>query len=175
MDAPRHSQLMDPAQDPEELIASSIYYHPLIFPTRTEVLDHLFLVNGNGYEWNDDGQLRSVFAHIDPRKDFPDRYEDDIMFARMKGDTWRADYECRELAKLLAIRAWYQTRARTYGPVRLTYHGPDGITARTITSRDLPWTLLGRAPKNVHPAWRPVLEEARTLFADLLTEQGTLW
>lgn len=49
--APRHPQLMDPA-DPEELIAASIWWYPTLFGHRTAVLQHLLLCPGNGYEWS---------------------------------------------------------------------------------------------------------------------------
>lgn len=113
--APRHPQVMDPADDPEEFIRASIYWY--LFPTRTEVLDH-------------------------------------------------------------AVRADYRHLARTYGPVRATEQGyPDATQrqARMITSRDLPWTLLGRAPERVNPRWQVILDEVRDLFAPVLIEQGTLF
>lgn len=179
--APRHPQLMDPIDDPEEFIRSSIYYYPGLFPTRTEVLDHTLLTNGNGYEWGEDGKIRSVFSHIEPREDYPERYAADI--AQEEEDERRgrysmADYTRRELARLNEIRADYLHRARTYGPVRATEEWPEeygGRRARMVTSRDLKWTLLGRAPEHVDPRWQAVIDEARELFAPILVEQGELF
>jgi hypothetical protein len=44
-----------------------------------------------------------------------------------------------------------------------------------VTSRDLEWTLLGRAPEYVDPAWEAIIAETRRLFAPILVEQGSLW
>lgn len=40
----------------EKQIRQSLLLHPSIFPNRWAVLHHLFIVNGNGYEWQD-GEL----------------------------------------------------------------------------------------------------------------------
>lgn len=178
---------MDPIDDPEEFIAASIWYHPLLFPTRTEVLDHTLLCGGNGYAWGPDGKVRSVFAHIDPSQDEDtiaryerDADEEDARVVRYGGSYSMASWYREQAAELQVIRSEYLQRARTYGPVRLTEQVPgpgnaDNYQARMITSRDLGWTLLGRAPRHVHPAWQPYLAEARELFAPLFVEQGTLW
>lgn len=179
---------MDPASDPEELIASSIYWYPLIFPTRTEVLDHLMLTNGNGYEWTADGKIASVFADIEPDCDRLDNYEakardyEAKAAAKESGSdvyTWLAEQERIEHARLLAIRADWRNRARTYGPVRATEQGyPDATQrqARMIGSDHLDrWTLLGTAPEYVDPAWQRIINETRLLFADVLMEQGRLF
>lgn len=44
---------------PEELIEESIRCYPLIFRNRSQVLDHLFFVIGNGFEWID-GELVKI-------------------------------------------------------------------------------------------------------------------
>jgi hypothetical protein len=190
MKPPRDPQLMDPADDPEEFIAASIYHCPSIFPTRTEVLDHTMLTNGNGYEWSEDGKIRSVFAHIDPAGD-----EDSIATLLRKADEEEAEerslsytlppeasmaaYYRKRAAELSAIRADYLHRARTYGPIQATEQcNPDDgreRRARMITSHDLKWTLLGRAPEHVDPRWRAVIDETRQLFEPILIEQGELF
>lgn len=188
MTAPRDPQLMDPIDDPEEFIAASIWHSPLIFPTRTEVLEHTLLHNGNGYGWSPDGKVRSVFAHIDPSgdEDTIARYERDAAREEARERKYdpplppeysMARWYREQAAELRVIRSEYLQRARTYGPVRLTEQVPGSRErqARMITSRDLGWTLLGRAPQHVHPAWQPYLAEARDLFAPLFVEQGTLW
>lgn len=199
-DAPPHPQLMDPATDPESLIASSVYWYPLLFPTRTEVLDHLLLTNGNGYEWGADGNIRSVFSHIEPDYDRLDHYEAEARKyeAEARGESNESvrdlhlEWAARERAhhaELLVIRDGYRSLARTYGPVRMTaYHG--SREARTISTHELSWTLLGEAlglqnqvrasitgppPARIAPAWQRVVDETRLLFADVMTEQGQLW
>jgi hypothetical protein len=172
--APPSTQLMAPATDPEQFIASSIWWHPLIFPTRTDVLHHLLLIGGNGYEWGEDGNIWSVFSHIEPEyTTLESRYQD--WQERAEKDPWlqaMADSEQAELARLLEIRAQYRERARTYGPTA-NWEKPDGkysqhywYSQRSFTH----YTLLGTAPENVAPAWQAVLDEARLLFAVVLAQ-----
>jgi hypothetical protein len=203
MSPPVHPQLMDPADDPEAFIAASIYWYPSLFPTRTEVLDHTLLCNGNGYEWDADGWLCSVFAHIEPDYDRLDHYEAEAREyearAHESGSQAAADvflemagYQRAEHERLLAIRADYRNRARTYGPVRATEQLPGTCErgARMIGTRELSWTLLGRAlkipndrvaaitgppPERIAPAWQRVIDETRLLFTDILTEQSELF
>lgn len=178
---PRHVQLMDPIEDPEEFIRSTIYWYPLTSPTRTEVLEHLFLTNGNGYDWDDQGQLYSVFAHIppDPRDDFPYKYAQEIRKAEEDSDpdwaAYWAGYQRESLAAEMAVRDDYEHRAMTYGTVRTVDTWPDGKRQRMITSWDLSWTLLGRAPANADPKWKPYMDEVREIFAPVLIEQGELF
>jgi hypothetical protein len=174
---PLHPQLMDPITDPEYFIAASIYWYPLLFPTRTEVLDHTLLCNGNGYEWGEDGRIRSVFSHIAPSEDSLASYERDALKAAGRDKYDDAAYYREEAAKLQVVRDDYLRLARVQGPVRLSDQVPGGWgrQARTVTSRDLEWTLLGRAPEYVDPAWDAILDEARRLFAPILVEQGSLW
>lgn len=46
-----------PIEDKEKYIIESIESYPGIFPTRFDFLRHLFCVNGNGYEWREDGKI----------------------------------------------------------------------------------------------------------------------
>ena len=181
---------MAPADDPEEFIRSSVYWYPLLFPNRTEVLDHMFLVNGNGFEWGDDGNLHSVFAHLEPGEDCIARTlrEVDAEEARDKLRSYRVDpadsmaaWLREDAVKEQAIRDDYLHLARTYGPPRVTEQvpGPGNghfYQARTISADYVQhWTLLGRVPQNVAPRWAAVLDEVRELFAPVFSEQGKLW
>lgn len=48
----------------DRFVKASIMRHPIIFPSRIEVLEHLFMTNGNGYEWNfETGDIESAFNH----------------------------------------------------------------------------------------------------------------
>lgn len=178
---PRHVQLMDPADDPEEFIASSIYWYPSLFPTRTEVLEHTLLRNGNGYEWGADGNIRSVFSHIPPHpsEDTIVRHERGMREYEARGEHFQfmVEHYRDGIRAYSAVRADYRNRARTYGPVRLTENWPpgQGVQQRRITSADLKWTLLGRVPPDVTPQWRAVIAETLELFKPLFTEQGTLF
>lgn len=49
----------------DDHIRRAMLRHPLIFDSRWAVLRHLYLVNGNGYEW-ENGRLVDVFDHLSP-------------------------------------------------------------------------------------------------------------
>jgi hypothetical protein len=55
----------------DALVRRSLIKHPLIFQSRWDVLVHLFLVIGNGYEWQD-GQLVAVYREDE---DWDEEYE----------------------------------------------------------------------------------------------------
>lgn len=181
--APRHPQLMSPA-DPEELIASNLWWWPTLFSNRTDVLDHLLLGTGRGYKWGEDGNLHSVFAHIEPdyfrlERHFEKREAEARKYEKYKDDQGffdllqeQARERRAELDAQLATRAEYLTRAREYGPVRAReYIGLPQERQRSFRRAfERQYTLLFTAPTNVTPAWRAVLDEARAVFAELGTQ-----
>lgn len=155
--APRHPQLMDPA-DPEELIEAFIWWSPSLFAHRTAVLQHLLLVGGNGYEWGSDGQIRSVFAHLQPDyRTLAERWE------RLGGREAAAlaDLLRREAETENLVRATARHRARVYGPVTVS-RGSRAMSG---------WGLMAEAPPQAHPRWRALLDEAGRLFARARTTQ----
>ena len=128
------------------------------------MLQHLLLCAGNGYEWGPDGQIRSVFAHIQP--DYSTLGE-----RRARADSHAGrpaelqdmleDWEHRGLQERTQVRATARQRARTYGPVTVS------AGSRTADS----WGLLASKPQQVHPAWQDLLGEAERVFAAARSEQ----
>lgn len=47
-----------------ETVARMMRQYPTLFPTEAHALHHLFIVNGNGYDWIE-GQLVDLFARSD--------------------------------------------------------------------------------------------------------------
>ena len=47
----------------EDLVTIMCMAYWTIFPTRLHALEHLFCVNGNGYEWNKNGRLSTSLVH----------------------------------------------------------------------------------------------------------------
>jgi hypothetical protein len=151
--APRHPQLMAPAE-PEELIEASIWWYPTLFAHRTAVLQHLLLTGGNGYEWGEDGQVHSVFAHLEP--DYHTLAERMARFDAEPGaepadaGKWRRE----DLARSAAIRGRACDWARLYGPVTISR------SSRTCDR----WGLMAARPQRVHPRWQALLDEAGRVF-----------
>lgn len=152
--APQHPQLMDPA-GPEELIEASIWWYPSLFPHRTAVLQHLLHCPGNGYEWDEDGQIRSVFAHLQP--------DYSALAERLtRGGHEPAgqpavleEWQRRDLDAASLVRATARDRAHVYGPVT--------VSSGRRTSNG--WDLMSTRPQRVHPRWQGLLDEAGHLFA----------
>jgi hypothetical protein len=66
-------------------IKQMMLQYPSIFPTRLSCLKHLFLVNGNGYDWDETGCLvpwRSTYDRANDQMHYADldRREDDTVF-----------------------------------------------------------------------------------------------
>ncbi len=65
----------------EDLIRQSIYEYPLLYRVKNDpvasrmlVLNHLFLVNGNGFDWSKDGTLVEIGTKMKGRKTLPARF-----------------------------------------------------------------------------------------------------
>lgn len=163
--APRHPQLMDPVEDPEKLIEASIWWYPTLFPHRTAVLQHLLLCAGNGYDWNDAGQICSVFAHLPPDYKTLEEHQarsagwvttmeqiddpSDTMAAILRDEQQKLR---KELEAEAQVRATATERTRTHGPVT-TSRGRSG------------WGLMAMRPEQVEPRWQALLDEAGHVFA----------
>lgn len=52
----------------DQLVRASMLRYPLLFGTRWDVLHHLYLVIGNGFEWRD-GELVSAFDEDEPTEE----------------------------------------------------------------------------------------------------------
>jgi hypothetical protein len=71
------------------------------------------------------------------------------------------DWERRDLEEQTRVRATSRQRARAYGPVTIS------AGSRTIDD----WGLLASRPRQVHPAWQVLVEEAERVFAAAWAEQ----
>lgn len=138
---------------PESTIRRCLWSYPTLFQSRTDVLRHLFLTIGGGYEW-DGGDLVSVFpedrddkpsseVYVDPER-FPGTY-DDLRAER--------DEEYR------AVRSDIERAATTRGPLKdkLGHH-----------SFSRGYSYLWNSPEDISPEWAEALAEARELFEPLI-------
>lgn len=72
----------------EETIQEMYDKYPILFQNRSDCLDHLFCVIGNGYEWND-GELISCDRKKYKYNSYEDEYEFDYIDntpVKLKGD-----------------------------------------------------------------------------------------
>lgn len=84
----------------DALVRSALLHYPSLFGTRWDVLRHLYLVIGNGYEWID-GELVAVVGR-DERTDeqaVAEFFSDIDTVRETFADYWDADYERRDTLK----------------------------------------------------------------------------
>lgn len=139
---------------PEAVIRRGLWYYPTLFQNRTDVLAHLFLSYGNGYEWYD-GELVAVMR--DDREDEPsDQVHDDGstpgIFANLRAN--------RD-AEYAAVRRDLERAATTHGPLR------DRLTSNRYSRT---YSYLWNAPDDMTPAWRAIYEEAQRVLQPLVDE-----
>jgi hypothetical protein len=137
----------------EDVIERALYNYPLMFAHRTEVLAHLFLSPGNGYEWTDG------YLHSDYRTEEGDRTDEqiglqytplnipeDLIAILSEADkaamhAIEADLRAKtdaDNADLMAKRARAGELARTPGdPSRYLIHFPDNETPALAPPPDI--------------------------------------
>lgn len=81
--------------NPENFFLQSIRKYPSIYPNKTLVAEHLFMVIGNGYEWGEDGNISprindcfgervvsiedAINAHIEETIKFQNNFDKDLL------------------------------------------------------------------------------------------------
>lgn len=142
---------------------------PSLFPNRIKCLRHLFMVNGNGYDWNDEGCLvewtyegdrtrpadKMNYSDLDQRQDdlskFYDEHEclrDIQKFRRLHDEKERLDRQFREKNIDLLCR----------------YHDTyDNFTYADLQHFDPRWSAFHDAPYgNIDIDWLTAMEETIT-------------
>lgn len=143
--------------DPESTIRRCLWLYPTLFQSRTDVLIHLWLGVGNGFEWDErTGDLYSIFA------DREDKTSTEVYPTRdaAYGDIWteaRAERD-REYAN---VRRDIERAATTLGPVR------DRMSRNTYSRT---YSYLWNLPENASAAWREAHAEAVRVLQPLVDE-----
>lgn len=137
----------------DSFIRTQILTFPLLFPNRTAVLEHLFCVIGNGYEWSKDGTIVSNDPHekeLWDKEDELTRIEEDLeAYGEVIQEALRPVMMEDYRAELETIEQVDQ-RVKEAPPIVNIYPQSD-------------YALLMNVPENVTPEWRAAADEAREL------------
>jgi len=151
----------------EETIKKAMINYPSLFPTKYDVLEHLFLVNGNGYDW-ENGQLIAIFGHAEKSntaecaiklaQDFIDGfkpYEDVNEFAKQIITHTKIELLIEELTVLNNFEENYKKTSDEYLKNR---------NRAKLYPADFGFCKIGKIPENIQDDWR----EAVVQYIDFL-------
>ena len=75
------------SRDPEALITDCIGQYPTLFPNRTSVLHHLFIVLGCGFEWHNGELVDALVDKLDRRLSLDLSITDGDVFVNLANTT----------------------------------------------------------------------------------------
>lgn len=137
----------------DSFIRTQILTFPLLFPNRTAVLEHVFCVIGNGYDWGKDGTIVSTDPQekeLWDKEDELTRIEEDLeAYGEVIQEALRPVMMEDYRAELEVIEQVDQ-RVKETPPIVHIYPQSD-------------YALLMNIPENVTPEWRAAADEAREL------------
>lgn len=137
----------------DSFIRTQILTFPLLFPNRTAVLEHVFCVIGNGYEWSKDGNVVP--------NDFYERelWDKDEELTRIEEDLEAYGPVLQEALRPAMMES-YREELSVVEQVDQRIHQTPPITDIYPQSD---YALLMNVPENVTPEWRAAADEAREL------------
>lgn len=129
---------------------------PLVLPTRTAVLEQIFCVIGNGYEWSEDGTIVSTDANEYPA------WDKDIRLADI--ETTLNDYPeaVREFVRGGLVECYKDELAVVENIDELLHTRP---AIKDIYPQS-EYALLMNIPANAQPEWKAAADEARSLAVE---------
>lgn len=154
--------------DAEATIRRSLWNYPTLAKSRMDVIHHLMVVIGNGYEW-EDGVLIEVGGEeeiADPNTELGSRYHNHFAESGNRNSLWnvkirhRVDLRDHELCR--EIRSNFET-----------YYGRNGFDRETVYPGSREYSKMWTAPTEVRPDWAAVVQEARNVFEPLLAALHT--
>lgn len=184
--------------DLEATIEQSILCYPSLNRWRSDVLEHLFYVIGNGYEWQD-GQLVHLGpepSYISSSKLFQDDYVERVSSRIAQTDPEgaekfrrdSAERDARQDATEAAIRAQVGWRSKFLGPPKSIFD--TGLTAfkrpTADTLRMYPggWSLypesdkysfVNNLPPDIRPDWLAGALETRRWYNYYMSHPHSRW
>lgn len=143
----------------DQHIKEMMLKHPLIFPTRLACLRRIFMVNGNGYEWDDQGCLRS-WSQKNDTKELKMQYSDldnrdDEQFKYGYSDIAQFQSLCTEQERMLRkFREEHIDLFCQFNDI------DDNIKYSDLQYFSPEWSMFRDAPYgNIDPDWLNAAEE----------------
>lgn len=147
--------------DPESTIRRCLWLYPTLFQSRTDVLVHLWLHYGNGFEWDEEtGDLYSIG---DDRDDKPSEevYPPSPRLEALDIDDGTARLRAERDAEYASVRRDIDQAARTHAR-------PRDRMSRGTYSRT--YSYLWNLPEYANPAWCAAWHEAVLVLQPLVDE-----
>lgn len=138
---------------PNKLMKQSLLAYPTLFPNRSRILHHVLCVIGNGYEWNENGEVQSESAYEPWTPELEaarnnERYAYHAMSDWLREASLDADKKEMELCKKIVS----EVEERIFQTETIEFFYPQSSYA-----------LLMKIPENVTDDWRAVCDEMRTV------------
>lgn len=150
----------------DEFVIQSIQRYPSLFPHRMSVLHHALCVIGNGYEWDENGNIVSgYYEELAPLWNYEEELKD---LRELYGEELWAEMGESQIKKLDE----YQDRINRAQElaVKSNNNSPDNNTPDfyydVSTEKIYPqsnYALLMNIPNNVSPEWMEACEEMKIL------------
>lgn len=136
----------------DDFVRTNILTFPSIYPNRTAVLHHALCVIGNGYEWNDKGEVVLEYPRPLPL------WDKELALAEMEAQF--QDAEVREMLSN-AIRNSIESIAKVVEEVDTRMY--EMVAIENIYPQSNEYALLMNIPSNVTPEWKEACEEMKIL------------
>lgn len=136
----------------DEFVRTNILTFPSLYPNRTTVLHHALCVIGNGYEWNENGEIVSDFPRPVPL------WNKGIALAEMEAQF--KDEAIREMLST-AIRNSIESIAKVVEEVDTRMY--EMVAIENIYPQCNEYALLMNIPSNVTPEWKEACDEMKVL------------
>lgn len=156
--------------DPERTIRRSIWRYPTVTPNRAAALHHLFYVIGNGFEWNEDGEMVDCWprTHEEWLEDERERLLRQEESRREHALRWKelglSDERFLDIFDELRQEE-QEVRDNIDTAVR------DMTFGRNVYPRCREYAKVYNYPDNITPEWEAARKEAFEFFEPLLAEQ----
>lgn len=152
------------------IIKRSMLKYPMLYPNRFSVLSSLFCLNGNGFEWNEHGEIVSCFE--EETSAMPDRIELSDLDKRINGvDKASSLHSLRELEgkKQAVIRLFTEANIDELCKTNLP---SDEIRFTSIYPVSKGYCLMDTAPTMIDENWKmALLETADAIIKSAVDEK----
>lgn len=152
----------------DQHIKRMMLQYPSLFPNRIKCLRQLFLVNGNGYDWDENGCLTDSCGSYDNRPEDKMRYDDldtrNDDLAKILGEDDKVDTlsDIRKFQKLRDVKERLDREfCEQHIDLMCQFHDTwDNFSYADLQHFDVRWSAFHDAPYgNIDAVWLSAMEE----------------
>lgn len=139
----------------DEFVRTNILTFPSLYPNRTAVLHHALCVIGNGYKWNEKGEVVADFFRPVPL------WDKEREMAEMEADLNARFSEYIRGLIVEGMRETIEASAKVVDEVETRMY--EMVAIENIYPQCNEYALLMNIPANVTPEWKEACEEMKVL------------